>query len=46
MKKVQQKLTLSRETVRTLNAPKNPKDSRQQLPTTTVLTKYNTCTCL
>jgi hypothetical protein len=49
MKKVQKTLTLSRETVRRLNAPKSSKDSRNEgkdQPTTTVLTRHYSCTCI
>ncbi len=49
MKKVQKRLTLSRETVRRLDAPKKTNGTRKagvELPTTTVLTRHITCTCL
>src|SRR5258705_9012742 len=48
MKKVQKSLTLSRETVRKLNAPKSSKDSSNagRYPTTTVLTRHISCTCI
>ncbi len=50
MKQTPSKLSLSRETLRTLSAPEPAAaDGRvrvENLPTTTVLTRFNTCTCL
>jgi len=47
MKNPPQKLTLSRETLRTLQAPPTKRSDRDDIkyPTTTVLTRRNTCTC-
>ncbi len=46
MKHPPQKLTLSRETLRTLQPPpEGGRPENPQYPTTTVLTRFRTCTC-
>ena len=47
MTKSPRKLTLSRETLRTLESPTTDRDARDNVkyPTTTVLTRFRTCTC-
>ena len=47
MKKTAQKLTLSRETLRTLDAAPRDTDRTDNVryPTTTVMTRFRTCTC-
>jgi hypothetical protein len=47
MENQSQKLTLSRETLRTLEASPPEREVREnaKYPTTTVLTRFRTCTC-